>query len=201
MKITIENAKKVLIKYLGKNTEKVNHSIRVAEIAKKLAEKCGENVKEAVIAALLHDIGKSMNEQEMLNLCLRRETTLYDFELYSYTMALHGKVGAIIFEQEFDKSIDPIAFDRIKQAISYHVAGGEEHMSKLDKIIYIADNIEAKKQKRYENKNIRNLVGKLENNEKIDIDEFVKIIIEEKKKRAKQEGRIVNPLVDNILEK
>lgn len=201
MKITIENAKKVLIKYLGKNTEKVNHSIRVAEIAKKLAEKCGENVKEAVIAALLHDIGKSMNEQEMLNLCLRRETTLYDFELYSYTMALHGKVGAIIFEQEFDKSIDPIAFDRIKQAISYHVAGGEEHMSKLDKIIYIADNIEAKKQKRYENKNIRNLVDKLENNEKIDIDEYVKIIIEEKKKRAKQEGRIVNPLVDNILEK
>ena len=201
MKITIENAKKVLIKYLGKNTEKVNHSIRVAEIAKKLAEKCGENVKEAVIAALLHDIGKSMNEQEMLNLCLRKETTVYDFELYSYTMALHGKVGAIIFEQEFDKSIDPIAFDRIKQAISYHVAGGEEHMSKLDKIIYIADNIEAKKQKRYENKNIRNLVDKLENNEKIDIDEFVKIIIEEKKKRAKQEGRIVNPLVDNILEK
>ena len=201
MKITIENAKKVLIKYLGKNTEKVNHSIRVAEIAKKLAEKCGENVKEAVIAALLHDIGKSMNEQEMLNLCLRKETTVYDFELYGYTMALHGKVGAIIFEQEFDKSIDPIAFDRIKQAISYHVAGGEEHMSKLDKIIYIADNIEAKKQKRYENKNIRNLVGKLENNEKIDIDEFVKIIIEEKKKRAKQEGRTVNPLVDNILEK
>ena len=36
---------------------------------------------------------------------------------------------------------------------------------------------------------------------KIDIDEYVKIIIEEKKKRAKQEGRIVNPLVDNILEK
>lgn len=201
MKITIENAKKVLIKYLGKNTEKVNHSIRVAEIAKKLAEKCGENVKEAVIAALLHDIGKSMNEQEMLNLCLRKETTVYDFELYGYTMALHGKVGAIIFEQEFDKSIDPIAFDRIKQAISYHVAGGEEHMSKLDKIIYIADNIEAKKQKRYENKNIRNLVDKLENNEKIDIDEYVKIIIEEKKKRAKQEGRTVNPLVDNILEK
>ena len=201
MKITIENAKKVLIKYLGKNTEKVNHSIRVAEIAKKLAEKCGENVKEAVIAALLHDIGKSMNEQEMLNLCLRKETTVYDFELYGYTMALHGKVGAIIFEQEFDKSIDPIAFDRIKQAISYHVAGGEEHMSKLDKIIYIEDNIEAKKQKRYENKNIRNLVDKLENNEKIDIDEYVKIIIEEKKKRAKQEGRIVNPLVDNILEK
>ena len=201
MKITIENAKKVLIKYLGKNTEKVNHSIRVAEIAKKLAEKCGENVKEAVIAALLHDIGKSMNEQEMLNLCLRKETTVYDFELYGYTMALHGKVGAIIFEQEFDKSIDPIAFDRIKQAISYHVAGGEEHMSKLDKIIYIADNIEAKKQKRYENKNIRNLVDKLENNEKIDIDKYVKIIIEEKKKRAKQEGRTVNPLVDNILEK
>ena len=201
MKITIENAKKVLIKYLGKNTEKVNHSIRIAEIAKKLAEKCGENVKEAVIEALLHDIGKSMDEQEMLNLCLRKETTVYDFELYGYTMALHGKVGAIIFEQEFDKSIDPIAFDRIKQAISYHVAGGEEHMSKLDKIIYIADNIEAKKQKRYENKNIRNLVDKLENNEKIDIDEYVKIIIEEKKKRAKQEGRIVNPLVDNILEK
>ena len=200
MKITIENAKKVLIKYLGKNTEKVNHSIRVAEIAKKLAEKCGENVKEAVIAALLHDIGKSMNEQEMLNLCLRRETTLYDFELYSYTMALHGKVGAIIFEQEFDKSIDPIAFDRIKQAISYHVAGGEEKMSLLDKIIYVADNIEPGKQDRYKQKQEESLLYKIENNELENIDDCIKIIIEKKKKRAEAENRICNPLVDNILE-
>ena len=47
MKITIENAKKVLIKYLGKNTEKVNHSIRVAEIAKKIGRKMWRKCKRS----------------------------------------------------------------------------------------------------------------------------------------------------------
>ena len=40
----------------------------------------------------------------------------------------------------------------------------------------------------------------VENNELENIDDCIKIIIEEKKKRAEAENRICNPLVDNILE-
>lgn len=201
MKLKIKNAKKVLIKYLGKDPKKFNHSLRVAELAKNLAEKCDEDVKEAVIASLLHDIGKSMNQREILNLCSEKGTTLYDFEIYASLMALHGKAGAIIFEQEFDRASDPEKFDRIKQAISYHVAGGEENMSKLDKIVYVADNIEPQKQNRYEKSQIKYMLDKLKKSQTINIDELVKIIIEAKKNRAKKEGRVVNPLIDNILQR
>lgn len=200
MEITLRNAKKVLLKYLGNNKSRYYHSLRVAKLAKLLAEKTNENVEDAIIAALLHDIGKSMSQKEIFELCARNETIMYDFEIYSLPNALHGRAGAIIFEEEFNRNFNPEKFDRIKQAISYHVAGGEEKMSLLDKIIYVADNIEPGKQDRYKQKQEESLLYKIENNELENIDDCIKIIIEEKKKRAEAENRICNPLVDNILE-
>ena len=102
MDITIENAKEILKKYLKNNKERLYHSIRVAKIAKILAQKNNEAVEDAVIAALLHDIGKSMTQSELLSLCASNETLMYDFEIFQLPNALHGKAGAIIFEKEFD---------------------------------------------------------------------------------------------------
>ena len=73
-------------------------------------------------------------------------------------------------------------------------------MTLLDKIIYVADNIDPGKQDRYKQKQEESLLYKIENNELENIDDCIKIIIEEKKKRAEAENRICNPLVDNILE-
>ena len=200
MEITLRNAKKVLIKYLGNNKSRYYHSLRVAKVAKLLAEKTNENVKDAIIAALLHDIGKAMNEKEVLDLCARNETIMYDFEIFNFPNALHGRAGAIIFEEEFDRNFNPEKFDRIKQAIAYHVAGGENKMSLLDKIIYIADNIEPGKQDRYDQSQEESLLYKIENDKIESIDDCIKLIIDDKKKRAEEQNRISNPLVDNILE-
>ena len=199
MEITIKNAKKILKKYLKDNIERQYHSIRVAKIAKILAQENNEIVEDAIIAALLHDIGKSMTQKEMLSLCTAKGTLMYDFEIFQVINSLHGKAGAIIFEKEFDRKSNPEKFDRIKQAIAYHVSGGEEKMSTLDKIIYIADSIEPEKGKRY-NKEEKILLTKIKEGKKIDIDEYIEIIIKGKKRRAKEKEMDYNPMIDNILE-
>ena len=98
MYITLENARKVLDKYLGNNIERFNHSVHVAEIAKILAKEHKIPIDEAVIAALLHDIGKSLTKQQMLEMCIQRGVTVYEFEIFESLSALHGKAGAILFE-------------------------------------------------------------------------------------------------------
>lgn len=205
MDITINNAKEVLKKYLKGNKKKLYHSIRVAKVAKILAEKNNVPVDEAVIAALLHDIGKSMTGKEMLEICANREVTMYDFEIFELLDALHGKAGAILFEKEFDRKSNPEKFDRIKHAIASHVAGADDKMNTLDKIVYVADNIEPQKEKRNHSKETENqtetdsLLSKIENGEIADLDTCIQILIEGKKQRAEKRGMECNPLVDNIL--
>ena len=201
----MNNAKEVLKKYLKGNKKKLYHSIRVAKVAKILAEKNNVPVDEAVIAALLHDIGKSMTGKEMLEICANREVTMYDFEIFELLDALHGKAGAILFEKEFDRKSNPEKFDRIKHAIASHVAGADDKMNTLDKIVYVADNIEPQKEKRNHSKETENqtetesLLSKIENGEIADLDTCIQILIEGKKQRAEKRGMECNPLVDNIL--
>lgn len=201
----MNNAKEVLKKYLKGNKKKLYHSIRVAKVAKILAEKNNVPVDEAVIAALLHDIGKSMTGKEMLEICANREVTMYDFEIFELLDALHGKAGAILFEKEFDRKSNPEKFDRIKHAIASHVAGADDKMNTLDKIVYVADNIEPQKEKRNHSNEAENqtetesLLSKIENGEIADLDTCIQILIEGKKQRAEKRGMECNPLVDNIL--
>ena len=74
-----------------------------------------------------------------------------------------------------------------------------QKFSDLDKIIYIADNIEPEKIKRNESTTNNNLLSKTEELVKADMDECIKIIIEDKKQRAQAKGRIYNPMLDNML--
>lgn len=150
MKLNVENAKKVLEKYLKEsNPKKYEHSIKAAEIAEKLAKKWRVNIEEAVIAALLHDIGKSMKREEMLSFCMRHNIDITDFERYDNQEALHGKISAYLFKLEFmdgeeGKRTSKRTLKKIEHAIESHVAGSEE-MCLLDKIVFLADDIQSKK--------------------------------------------------------
>ena len=224
MDITKKNALIVLKKYLGdKNQEKFEHSIRVAKICKILAEKWDVSLKDdAIIAGLLHDIGKSMNKQNLLSLCIRKNLTVYDFELFETPMALHGKVSSLLFEDEFNpqqenqpstKSEDSVnlktkndcnqklvnelenkeleRFERISHAISCHVSG-DENMNLLDKILFIADNVEP------ERKNAT--LSKIQSDIISNPDECIKIIIDDKISRSIKRKRKFNPLLRSTLD-
>lgn len=149
MELNVENAKLVLEKYLKEsNPKKYAHSLRVAEIAEKLAKKWRINSEEAVIAALLHDIGKSMKREDMLSFCEEHKIKINDFERKDNQEALHGKISAYLFKLEFmdgqdGKRTSKRMLRKIAHAIESHVAGSEE-MCLLDKIIFLADDIQSK---------------------------------------------------------
>lgn len=185
MEINIENAQKVLKKYL-EGTDKYEHSIRVAKISEMLAEKWGGSVSDAVVAALLHDIGKAMSKQQILSLCVRNNITMYDFELFENITALHGKISSLLFEEEF-KGNDSNKIQEISHAISSHVAG-DINMGLLDKIIFISDNIDLKEGSEELFEDIKS--------GKIDLDTCIEKIIQQKIKRNEEKGFEYNPLLD-----
>ncbi|MBR3697261.1 MAG: HD domain-containing protein [Clostridia bacterium] len=198
IELSVKNARIVLYKYLGSNQKRLLHSERVAKISVELAKKYHVSQIEAAIAGLLHDIGKALQDTNlnygksynvaMLEYCLRNNITMYDFELFDNISALHGRISGSFFEKEFGEEEDKDAFNRIKMAIERHVAGSEE-MCLLDKIIFIADNVEPDKKDHY-------LLSSLTNGEK-DIDGVIKEIITNKKNRAMRKKLPYNPLLDS----
>lgn len=191
MELTVENARKILEKYLGKNNKKLEHCYRVADVSKILANIWEVPEDDAIIVALLHDIGKSLNKKQTISLCMKNQVTVYDFELWETATALHGKVSEMLFRDEFERK-EPERFDAIAHAIAYHVAGGEDKMSTLDKIIYIADNIEPAKNKE--------LLAKVQSGEITDMNSCIRLIIQDKKDRAQAKKRSYNPMMDLTLE-
>lgn len=191
MEITAKNAFIVLKKYLeNTNKEKFEHSIRVAQTSKILAQKWNAPVEDAIIVGLLHDIGKSMTRREMLDLCANSGLTLYDFEIFDNLVALHGKVSSLLFEKEFEPD-DIKRFYSISHAISCHVAG-DEKMSILDKILFIADNIEPNRG------NI--ILWGIQTGRINDPNLCIKMLVRKKIRKSNQKDRAYNPLLDCTLD-
>lgn len=189
--LTVKNAFMVSKLCLKKrNPDKFEHSKRVANTSIILAKKWGISVEDAVITALLHDVGKTLNRSEMLAFISKEELPLYDFEVFDNLAALHGRVSSAIFETLFSKK-DIVRFNSISHAISSHVAGSD-YMSDLDKIIFIADNTEPGR-----NNNILSLI---ESGELSSIDECIRKIITEKLEKSDEKGRVPNPFLNATLD-
>lgn len=190
MKLTIKNAFITLEKYLKPIDEaRFHHSFRVAKISAMLAKKWHASPTDAIIAGLLHDIGKSVSPKQMLELCSKKNLPLYDFEIFETHSALHSQVSRIIFEELFDNS-DIARFNAISHAIFCHNTG-DSNMSLLDKIIFIADNIEPNRK--------NNFLAKIQANELTSPDECIRLIIDTKMKQATQKNREFNPLLGATL--
>lgn len=111
------------------------HSLGVVESAKKLSKIYGEDINKAEIAALLHDCAKCLSKEEVLHYVEIYGILLDEVEKEEFELA-HGAVGACLAQNIFN-----IKDEDILSAIMYHTTG-KVNMSKLDKIIYLADFIE-----------------------------------------------------------
>ncbi len=121
--------------YIEKNlTEKrLTHTYSVVEEAVKLAIHYGEDPEKARIAALFHDMFRSTSVQA-LNMFIRQlglPNNIIDNPNLS-----HGKVAAVIMKRDYG-----VEDEDIINAVSYHTTG-RAGMSKLEKIIFLADAIE-----------------------------------------------------------
>lgn len=127
--------------YLKINLKKnrFEHSLSVMETSIMLSKKYDEDLFKAKMAGLLHDCAKNMSDEEILNL-IKSHGFKADEIFLKCPQLMHGKAASIIAEELMD-----VRDKDILSAIEYHTTG-KKNMSKLEKIIYIADYIEPLRQ-------------------------------------------------------
>jgi len=115
-------------------TSRWEHTLRVKETAEKLAEREGVDLDKTRVAAILHDYCKFWPDDRLVNWIqthhLPQDLLAYNKELW------HAFVGA-----EAALRLFQIEDEEILNAIRYHTTG-RPNMSKLEKIIWLADYIE-----------------------------------------------------------
>ena len=114
------------------------HSLSVAEFSKKIAKFYSYNTEKAYIAGLLHDCARDMKIDELKKIALKCGIKIGEIEKY-HPILLHAPVGAYIAKEEFG-----IVDREILQAIASHTILNE-NPTLLDKILYIADLAEPKR--------------------------------------------------------
>ena len=132
--LTVEEIKSYLKENLKES--RYNHTLGVAECAKKLAEINGISVEKAEIAGLAHDVAKNLPLEKMEEIINKNNIILSDVEKNN-SQLWHSIIAPI--EAKDKLKIDD---EEILDAVRWHTTG-KENMSVLAKIIYIADMIEA----------------------------------------------------------
>lgn len=117
------------------NESRFAHCLRTEKMAIELAKRYGVSVSAASYAGLLHDVEKKLPKEEKLDL-YRKYNLEPDEELLRNPDLMHGALAAETVRREF--GIDD---EDVLNAIRYHTTG-RAGMSKLEKIIYLADLIE-----------------------------------------------------------
>jgi len=109
------------------------HTLGVVNSAMYLAKKYGANIEDAHLAALLHDCAKEIPLLEMRDLVADLPC---DQDMLHSGALLHGLAGMVLANTQYG-----VTNPDILEAIRVHTTG-RENMSKLDKIIFLADYIE-----------------------------------------------------------
>jgi predicted HD superfamily hydrolase involved in NAD metabolism len=116
------------------NQKRYDHTLGVADSARRLAERYGADPVKAELAGILHDYCKCWPVEKMRQILLRydmpQDLIDGDKELW------HAFVGAVVIQTELGVT-DP----EILQAVRYHTTG-REGMSLLEKVVCVADYIE-----------------------------------------------------------
>jgi len=122
--------------------ERYLHSLGAEESAKELAFMFSVEEEKAAFTALIHDNAKDIPYEDMLKII---ETEGLDIEdnIKTNPKIIHAYIGAYLAQKELE-----ITDKEILDAIKFHTTGRPD-MTLFEKIIYLADKIEA---------NTRNLV-------------------------------------------
>ena len=130
--------KKKLSKYLDE--ARFEHTMGVMYTCAALAMVYDYDLEDAQAAGLLHDSAKCIPNKKKLKLCSQHDIPVSDFEK-DHPFLLHAKLGAHVASSKYD-----IKDEEILTAITYHTTG-RPGMSLLEKIVFVADYIEPRRNK------------------------------------------------------
>lgn len=108
------------------------HTRNVEKLAVRLAERNGVSEEKAALAALLHDIAKELPKDRMLQIITENAIIAKDAARH-LPPVWHGAAAAVLAKTEYG-----VEDEEILSAIRCHTTG-RPGMTKLDKIIYLAD--------------------------------------------------------------
>lgn len=134
-----ENKTKEIQNWLKENLyeERFLHSLGVMEAAVELAQMFNLDVEKAKLTGLLHDAAKCFSNEKLLEIIHQHIPEVEDCELLNYK-TLHAPVSAYLAKEKFG-----IEDKQILDAIRWHTLG-RCNMTDFEKIIFLADKIEAK---------------------------------------------------------
>lgn len=153
--------KKTLKKELDK--DRYEHTLGVMYTSACLAMANGYDMEKAQLAGLLHDCAKCIPNEKKLKICAKNNIPVTQVEKDN-PFLLHAKVGAFLARVLYE-----VEDEEILHAISVHTTGAPA-MNTLDKIVFIADYIEPKRDKAANLKEIRKTAFE-------DLDEALKMIL------------------------
>ena len=130
--LTPDELRPIAMSYL--KPKRMPHVLGTEQEAVRLVRRYGGDETQARIAALLHDCTKKMDMAQQLALCEKYGIMLDELEQKALKL-LHSKTGAAIARDVFGVE------DAVYDAILYHTTGKPD-MTRLEKIIYLADYIE-----------------------------------------------------------
>ncbi len=137
----VKNDYKVLLGNMKLSEKRIAHLEGCVEMAYTLAQKYDIDQYKAVLAALLHDYFREVDNEGIIDLAKKFNVDLSDFEL-KFPRVLHGKVAASYFS---DKGF--IKDNSILEAIRHHTLGAA-NVGELAKLLFIVDAVE--KHRKYE---------------------------------------------------
>lgn len=120
--------------------DRYEHTLGVAYTSVCLAMRYGEDLHKAELAGLLHDCAKCIPDNIKLDKCRQNHIRITKAQEQNPSL-LHGKLGAFIAADRYK-----IKDQNILNAIENHTTGRPD-MSLLEKIVFVADYIEPRRNK------------------------------------------------------
>lgn len=112
--------------------KRYQHTLNVKKLAVKLAKQYGEDEEKAALAALLHDCAKELPKEELLRI-MRENAIIAENGPTRPAPVWHGICAAILARTQWG-----VTDEAVLSAVACHTTG-KPGMSRLDKILYLAD--------------------------------------------------------------
>jgi predicted HD superfamily hydrolase involved in NAD metabolism len=132
--LTYAQLRSAIGEFIGQE-RRVEHCIRVARFADRLAIRHGADARKARLSGMLHDLARLWSRERLLDEAQQRGLRIDPFE-ERHPIVLHARLGAELARERF--GVDD---EDVLDAIRLHTLGAPE-MALLTEIVYLADALE-----------------------------------------------------------
>ena len=165
--------------------KRYSHSVRTAEMCRKLCALYGLDEKTGYFAGISHDMCKNFKPEQLLSLAQEDGADVSELELKKPSL-LHGRAAAVLLKNDFG-----VTDSSVLEAVANHTFG-KTGMCSLAKVLYAADKIEPGREHVTEDYLARLLA--------LSLDGLVKDVLEENIDYLRKKGSAVAQESEKLLE-